>query len=180
VEEKQAIATGTFLISPGTPFTETQNKFLQDSNGWIQTAFDRRKLAPTPCTLISQMLLQEPDTLSDVAYKRIAIPLGELRWEREAAERNPTKRRESETAKGKRSIADSGALTEEQAALRYTALLVAIQMIESLEPLLLEVSGKNQEEWQRWWGWMMADLLEGRNASNGECLEIGVWWAHKI
>jgi hypothetical protein len=46
---------------------------------------------------------------------------------------------------------DSATLTEEQAALRYTALLVVIQMIESLEPLLKEVSGKNQEEWQRWW-----------------------------
>ena len=46
---------------------------------------------------------------------------------------------------------DSVTLTDEQAALRYTALLVVIQMIESLEPLLKEVSGKNQEEWQRWW-----------------------------
>jgi len=129
-----------------------------------------------------QTLLQEPDTLCDVGYRRVAIPLGELRWEREAAgaDRNPTKRRESEAAKGKRGVAENTALTEEQAALRYTALLVVIQMIESLEPLILEVSGKNQEEWQRWWGWMMADLLEGKGASNGECLEIGVWWAHKI
>jgi len=148
-EEKQAIATGTFLISPGTPFTEAHNKFLQDSNGWIQKALDRRKLPPTPCTLVSQMLLQEPDTLSDVTYKRIAIPLGELRWEREAAERNPTKRRESETAKGKRTIVDSGALTEEQAALRYTALLVAIQMIESLEPLLMHCK-RPALAWKDW------------------------------
>ncbi|KAF2814196.1 uncharacterized protein BDZ99DRAFT_459903 [Mytilinidion resinicola] len=177
---KRAVTTGTFLISPGTPFADAHNKFLQDSNGWIQEALDRRKLAPTPCTLISQTLLQEVETLRDVGYRRIAIPLGELRWEREAADRNPTKRRESESAKGKRSVAEGGALTEEQASIRYTALLVVIQMIESLEPLLLEVSGKNQEEWQRWWGWMMADLLEGKGASNGECLEIGVWWAHKI
>jgi len=71
-----------------------------------------------------------------------------------AAERNPGKRRGSEAGKLKKgNVApfDSTTLTEDQAALRYTALLVVIQMIESLEPLLKEVSGKNQEEWQRWW-----------------------------
>jgi len=56
---------------------------------------------------------------------------------------------------------------------------VVIQMIESLEPLLKEVSGKNQEEWQRWWGFMMTNLLEQKGASSGECLEVGVWWATK-
>ncbi|KAF2121951.1 hypothetical protein BDV96DRAFT_134680 [Lophiotrema nucula] len=178
-----AVSTGTFLISPGTPFTDAQNKYLQDSNSWIQDALDRRKLSPTPCARISQMLLQEVETLCDVGNRRIAIPLGELRWEREAAgDRNPAKRRPSEVARGKKpstSVASS-ILTEEQAALRYTALLVVIQMIESLEPLLKEVSGKSQEEWQRWWGWMMANLLEEKGASSGECLEVGVWWCRKM
>jgi ubiquinone/menaquinone biosynthesis C-methylase UbiE len=176
-----AVSTGTFLIEPGTPFTAVQNKYLQDSNSWIQEALDRRKLTPTPCARVTQILLQEPEALCDVGYRRVAIPLGELRWEREAtAGRNPTKRRESEPVKGKRNITESLILTEDQAALRYTALLVVIQMIESLEPLLKEVSEKNQEEWQRWWGWMMADLLEHKGASSGECLEVGVWWAHKV
>jgi SAM-dependent methyltransferase len=149
-----AVSTGTFLISPITPFTEVQNKYLQDSNMWIQEALDRRKLSPTPCARISQILLQETETLYDVENRRVAIPLGELRWEREqAGERNPSKRRGSEAGKLKKGSLnlDSTTLTEEQAALRYTALLVVIQMIESLEPLLKEVSGKNQEEWQRWW-----------------------------
>jgi SAM-dependent methyltransferase len=148
-----AVSTGTFLISPITPFTEVQNKYLQDSNMWIQEALDRRKLSPTPCARISQMLLQETETLYDVENRRVAIPLGELRWEREQAERNPAKRRGSEAGKLKKGSVgfDSTTLTEEQAALRYTALLIVIQMIESLEPLLKEVSGKNQEEWQRWW-----------------------------
>jgi hypothetical protein len=53
-------------------------------------------------------------------------------------------------------------------------------MIESLEPLLKEVSGKNQEEWQRWWGSMMTNLLEQKGASSGECLELGVWWCRKV
>lgn len=85
------------------------------------------------------MLLQETETLCDVENHRVAIPLGELRWEREAG-----KLKKGGTAQEK------STLTEEQAALRYTALLVVIQLIESLEPLLKDVSGKNQEEWQRW------------------------------
>ena len=80
----------------------------------------------------------------------------------------------------KNSAFDSGTLTEEQAALRHTALLVVIQMIESLEPLLKEVSGKTQEEWQGWWGSMMTNLLQEKGASSGECLEIGVWWCQKV
>ncbi|KAF2025041.1 SAM binding motif-containing protein [Setomelanomma holmii] len=178
-----AVSTGTFLISPITPFTEVQNKYLQDSNMWIQEALDRRKLSPTPCARISQILLQETETLYDVENRRVAIPLGELRWEREqAGERNAGKRRGSEAGKLKKGSVNlnSATLTEEQAALRYTALLVVIQMIESLEPLLKEVSGKNQEEWQRWWAWMMTNLLEQKGASSGECFEVGVWWCKKV
>lgn len=178
-----AVSTGTFLISPITPFAEVQNKYLQDSNAWIQEALDKRKLSPTPCARVTQMLLQETETLCDVQNRRVAIPLGELRWEREAAaDRHPARRRGSEVGRGKKSSAglEASALNEDQAALRYTALLVVIQMIESLEPLLKEVSGKNQEEWQRWWGWMMSNLLEQKGASSGECLEVGVWWCRKI
>ncbi|KAF2738204.1 SAM binding motif-containing protein [Polyplosphaeria fusca] len=178
-----AVATGTFLISPITPFTEVQNTYLQDSNNWIQEALDKRKLSPTPCARISQMLTQEVETLCDVENRRVAVPLGELRWEREAAAgRESLRRRGSEAARAKKPSSgfEGSTLTEDQAALRYTALLVVIQMIESLEPLLKEVSGKNQEEWQRWWGWMMTNLLEQKGASSGECLEVGVWWCRKV
>jgi len=162
----------SFLFSQFTDRTAVF-RFLQDSNSWIQEALDRRKLSPTPCARISQMLLQETETLCGVENHRVAIPLGELRWEREAAG-------ESEKSK-KGSVAQEGiALTEEQATLRYTALMVVIQMIESLEPLLKEVSGKNQEEWQRWYQLMMSSLLEQKGASSGECLEVGVWWCKKI
>ncbi|KAF2144408.1 uncharacterized protein K452DRAFT_284720 [Aplosporella prunicola CBS 121167] len=173
-----AAATATFLISPGTPFTDCQNKYLQDSNAWIQDAIDKRKLYPMPCARILQVLLQEPDTLYDVDYRRIAIPLGEMRWERELdGGGRILKRRDSELkGKGK----SDSYLTEDQAALRHTALTVVIQLIESLEPLLKEVSGKNQEEWQRWWGWMMDDLLTQKGASSGECLEVGAWWTRKV
>jgi ubiquinone/menaquinone biosynthesis C-methylase UbiE len=182
-----ADSTKTFLISPITPFTEVQNKYLQDSNTWIQEALDRRKLSPTPCARISQMLLQETETLHSVGDRRVAIPLGELRWERELAGADglpKPKRRESESTRPnpkKASVTlDMSSLTDEQAALRYTALLVVVQMIESLEPLLKEVSGKNQEEWQRWCAGLMTNLLEQKGASSGECLEVGVWWCKKV
>jgi SAM-dependent methyltransferase len=177
-----AESTGTFLISHITPFTEVQNKYLRDSNTWIQEALDRRKLSPTPCSRISQMLLQETETLCDVENRRVAIPLGEPRWEREAAGEKMMKRRGSEAGKLKMGSAslESSTLTKEQAALRHTALLIVIQLIESLEPLLKEVSGKNQEEWQRYWNSMINDLLEQKGASSGECLEVGVWWCKKV
>ncbi|KAL5429960.1 hypothetical protein PMIN06_012648 [Paraphaeosphaeria minitans] len=175
-----AVATGTFMISPITPFTEAHNKFLASANNWITEALDKRKLSPTPCVRISQMLLQETETLQGVENRRVAIPLGELRWEREAAaEKQAANRRGSEAARTKKG-GDGATLTDEQAALRHTALLVVIQMIESLEPLLKEVSGKSQEEWQTWWGSMMTNLLQEKGASSGECLEIGVWWCQKV
>ncbi|KAF2835828.1 SAM binding motif-containing protein [Patellaria atrata CBS 101060] len=177
--ENCAAATGTFMISPITPFAPVQNKYLHDSNAWIEEALDRRKLPAQPCTRVTQVLLQEPDLLCDIEYRRVAIPLGELRWERDSGERFLSQRRESEAARGKARAGET-VLTEDQAALRYTALLTVIQLIESMEPLLKEVSGKNQEEWQRWWGWMMVDLLEQKGASSGECLELGAWWARKI
>ncbi|KAF7681394.1 hypothetical protein GT037_000370 [Alternaria burnsii] len=181
--EEYAVAesTGTFLISHTTPFTDVQNKYLQDSNSWIQEALDRRKLSPTPCSRIAQIILQETDTLCDMNSRRVAIPLGEPRWEREAAGET-MKRRGSEAGKLKKGSAmlESSILTKEQAALRHTALLVVIQLIESLEPLLKEVSGKNQEEWQRYWNSMINDLLEQKGASSGECLEVGIWWCKKV
>jgi hypothetical protein len=113
--------------------------------------------------------------------RRVAIPLGEPRWEREAAGET-MKRRGSEAGKLKKGsvMLESSILTKEQAALRHTALLVVIQLIESLEPLLKEVSGKNQEEWQRYWNSMINDLLEQKGASSGECLEVGIWWCKKV
>jgi SAM-dependent methyltransferase len=174
-DHERAASTGTFMIFPGTPFAGAQNKYLQDYNTWIGEALDRRRLQSTPCVRIAEILLQEDDHLSQLGYRRIAIPLGELRWERDGTDREAAKRRGSQARRGR-----DNTLTDDQAALRTTALLVLLQMIESLEPILKEVSGKNQEEWQRWWTWMMTDLLENKGASSGECLEMGAWWARKV
>lgn len=119
------------------------------------------------------MLLQEPDTLQDIGFRRVAIPFGEMNWECEDQERYPVSRGKTKDGRG-------SVLNEEQASLRATALLNVIQFIESMEPLLKEVSGKNQEEWQRWWNWMIADLYENDGASSGVCLEIGAYWARKV
>ncbi|KAK0881839.1 hypothetical protein LTR87_004428 [Friedmanniomyces endolithicus] len=185
-EQRVADQTATFLIAPGTPFAPAQNKFLQQANAWIQEALDARRLPPTPCARIAQVLYQEPDCLSNVGMRRVAIPLGELRWERDSHKHTRSNSDVATAAskkKGKAKLSDSG-LTLDQLALRQTALLTVLQMIESLEPLLKEVSGKNSEEWSYWWASMMADLLDpsdsSKAASTGEVLEVGAWWATKL
>ncbi|KAF2400092.1 hypothetical protein EJ06DRAFT_530847 [Trichodelitschia bisporula] len=178
-EQARALETGTFIVSPATPFSKAQNKYLGDFNTWIQEACDRRKLSPVPCANVQPMLIQETDSLCDIGFRRVAIPFGEMKWERH----DPKRRRAAAAEKGKgKSLAepDDSVLSEEQASLRTTALLVVVQLIESLEPVLKEVSSKNQEEWQRWWAWMMADLFEQGGAEMGDCLELGAYWARKI
>ncbi|KAM0716094.1 hypothetical protein Q7P37_008608 [Cladosporium fusiforme] len=168
-EHDIAVQTGTFLIGPGTPFAPAQNKYLSHANAWIGEALDRRKLPPTPCARVAHSLYQEAEALCDIGIRRVAIPLGELRWEREKGPNDD---------KGKLRERN---LSPDQVALRQTALLSVVQMIESLEPLLKDVSGKNSEEWGHWWASMMADLMDpSRGSISGESLEIGAWWATKI
>lgn len=171
----QALATGTFVITPATPFkARVDNKFLQAYNSWVQQTLDKRLLVPTPCIRVGPTLLQEPDSLVDVDFRRVAVPLG--------TNRPPTDGEEAQPAAedGQPPPLDTMALTPEQLALRQTALQIIVQLIDSLEPLLRECSGKSGEEWSRWYTWMMADLLENGGANNGECLEIGAWWAKKV
>ena len=182
LDQDIATRTATFLISPGMPFAPAQNKYVRHANTWIQEALDRKKLPSTPCARIAPILYQEPDSLGNIGARRVAIPLGELRWERDGSihGRHPSNAHDSVILKGKAKVVSSG-LTAEQAALRQTSLLTVLQQIESLEPLLKEVSGKNSEEWSHWWASMMADLLDpSKGALTGECLEMGAWWAMKL
>lgn len=189
-DQETANRTGTFLIAPGTPFSPAQNRYLAHANNWISEALDRRRLPPMPCARLAQVLYQEPESLGDVGIRRVAIPLGELRWERspsKTASQAPvlTDSPLSTKGKGRQAAPTHSAvdkpLTSDQLAIRQTALLTVLQAIESLEPLLKEVSGKNAEEWSHWWASMMADLLDpSRGAWTGECLEIGAWWATKL
>ncbi|KAF2219866.1 hypothetical protein BDZ85DRAFT_267740 [Elsinoe ampelina] len=186
-DEATADATRTFLITPGMPFVSAQNKFIQDSNSWIEMACDKRKLPSLPCARVAETLFQEPDLLCDVGSRRVAIPLTELPWEKErsgsvstSSGRKASRSGSSGKTSGKtKSKTSGGLLTPEQAAIRHTALMTVMQKIESLEPVLQEFSGKNVEEWATWWANMMADLVEGDGVKSGECLEMGAWWARK-
>lgn len=182
VEQKTAIETATSLISPGTPFAPAQNRYLVRVNGWIQEALDKRRLPSTPCATVADTLHQEIDDLENVGSRRIAIPLGDQRWERDVSKHSQFAhdKHDSVQPRAKEKMTEK-ALTDDQAALRQTALLTFLQMIESLEPCLKEVNGKNSEEWAGWWASMMSQLLDpSKGALIGECLEIGAWWATKI
>ncbi|EME39969.1 hypothetical protein DOTSEDRAFT_47459 [Dothistroma septosporum NZE10] len=179
-EQDVAEETGSFALSPGHPFAPAQNKYIQKANQWITEALDRRKLHPTPCARIAEMLLQEP-ALEDVKQRRVAIPLSELRWEKKASqEKRISNGHGSPMSTGSRHEGARDPLTPDQAALRQTALMTVLQMIESMEPMLMAFSGKNSEEWSTWWSGMMSELLDPSKAAlAGECLEIGAWWATK-
>ncbi|KFY99847.1 hypothetical protein V498_00475 [Pseudogymnoascus sp. VKM F-4517 (FW-2822)] len=165
----QAEGTGTYILTAQTPFTEAQNPYLTEYNTWLTKAFDARGLSAIPCTSMASLLLQEPE-LADIESRRLAIPLGEVRWERAGTEGS---------TKGKEADSGKKVLTTGQTALRHTALLTLVQYMESLEPFLREASGKSQDEWDRWYGDMMNDLLVQNGTSWGECLEVGAWWATK-
>jgi hypothetical protein len=180
-EQVHTNAMGTYTLTPQTPLAAPQNQYLQDYNGWISKALEARRLTPIPCTAIRPMLLQESESLVDIDSRRLAIPLGEVRWEREGVGGAVTQAQNgiALSSKGKAKETPHKLLTAGQAALRRTALMTVVQMIESLEPLLKEASGKGQDEWDRWQGNMMNDLLKNNGTSWGECLEVGAWWARK-
>lgn len=165
-DQEIADATATYTFSSATPFTRAQNKYLVDYNSWVEKSFDRRKLTALPCATIGLSFNSEVDILEGVDSRRIAIPLGEVRWERDG--------------KGKDAKGRGRKLTAEQLSIRRTALLTVVQMIEGLEPMLMEASGKGRDEWDRWWAAMTADLFQKSGLTTGECLEVSAWWGRKI
>ncbi|KAI9666290.1 MAG: hypothetical protein M1821_004225 [Bathelium mastoideum] len=172
-----AALNGAFLTGPGTPFAIAQNNYIQDYNVWIRNVLDRRKLLSAPCAILAQVLLQESEKLSDFGYRRVAIPLAEMRWEHDAVdeEATPGGGSASNPSSHTRRAPDA-----DQLALRSSCLLTVMQMIEALEPLLRDASGKSEDEWQRWWTGMVSSLSEQNGAATGECLEAGAWWARKV
>ncbi|OAT05961.1 SAM binding domain-containing protein containing protein [Blastomyces gilchristii SLH14081] len=164
---EQAETTGTYTIFPATPFADAQNKYLRDYNSWAQKAFERRKLTPMPCAMIGLSFTSESESFNSVDSRRIAIPLGEVRWEREPQDGASNGWKQPK------------ALSADQLALRQTALYTIVQMIESMEPMLMEASGKGRDEWDRWWTGMTTDLLQKGGVASGECLEVGAWWGQK-
>jgi len=181
---EQAEATGTYIISSSTTFAKAPNIYLQDYNTWAQKAFEKRKFVDLPCAAAALIFSSFSDGLVNVGSRRVAIPLGEVRWEREGIGEVPAGQKQGTPNAGlstDRSLeTDRKMLTPDQAALRSTALLTVVQFIDGLEAMLKEASGKQQDEWDRWWVAMTTDLLEQNGASNGECLEVGAWWGRKI
>ncbi|KAK6197653.1 hypothetical protein LQW54_010698 [Pestalotiopsis sp. IQ-011] len=185
-DEDDATRLGVYIVSANTPLSAPLNQFLVEYNGWLSKALDRRFLSAVPCTMIGPMLLQE-DGLIEVRSKRMAVPLSEVRWEREGVGGVVTKDGKSyiDSMKGKGKATDHRAgkggksLTAAQAAIRRTALETSVGLIQALEPMLRDVSGKSQDEWDGWTGKMMNDLLRDGGTSWGECLEIGAWSARR-
>ncbi|KAI1342272.1 hypothetical protein F5Y15DRAFT_336296 [Xylariaceae sp. FL0016] len=186
-ERDNAERLGAYVMTTNTPLSAPLNQFLVEYNGWATKALDQRGLSAVPCTMIGPYLLQESEILTDVRSKRLAVPLSEIRWEREGVGGVVTKDGKSYIdMKGKTKAADgkggkSGGkpLSTGQAALRRTALETTVGLILSFEPLIREISGKSQDEWDAWAGKMVNDLLREGGTSWGECLEIGAWTARK-
>ncbi|ODA79035.1 hypothetical protein RJ55_04626 [Drechmeria coniospora] len=182
-EQEAARRLGAYVMSANTPLSTPLNPYLAEYNGWLGRALEARDLSAVPCTLVGPALLQEAEALVDVRSRRLAVPLSDVRWERRggeaATDRNGKHgKREMTAAKGK-AEAEQRMLSVGQQAVRSTALLTVVQQVQALEPLLREVSGKSQDEWDVWLGKMMADLVSDGGASWGECLEVGAWWARK-
>jgi hypothetical protein len=201
----QAAYTATYVLHPGVSFAVPENQYLQDYNRWISLLLNSRKLTPVPCTLIGSMMMQEAENLVEHGSRRVAIPMSEVDWERhgisgrrnkgknrERSERESTSTGTGSSGNPKRSTIGSGnsagsgasggssLLSEEQSTIRRLALLTTVQMIESLEPLLKDVSDKNMDDWDKWWSAMMTDMLEKEGTRKGECVEVGAWWGRKV
>lgn len=181
-EQEIASSLGAYVMTANTPLSAPLNTFLVEYNHWLSRALESREISAVPCTTIGPTLLQESEALADVRSRRLAIPLSEVRWEREGVGGVVTKDGKSYVeSKGKtpHQKVEKKTLSTAQAALRNTALLTVVQQIQALEPLLRDVSGKSQDEWDMWQGKMTSELLSEGGTSWGECLEVGAWWAKK-
>lgn len=179
-EQEAASCLGAYVMSSNTPLSPPLNKFLVDYNAWLTEALQTLDLSAVPCTLIGPVLLQEAEALTEVKSRRLAIPLSEVRWEREGVGGVVTSDGRQTTRDWRSKYSKAGrTLTPAQKALRKTALLTVVQQMQALEPILREVSGKSLDEWDVWLDKMMSDLMGHNGASLGECLEVGAWWARK-
>ncbi|KAG8160740.1 hypothetical protein KVR01_009004 [Diaporthe batatas] len=80
--EKEVAELGAYVINNNTPLSGPQNNYLIEYNGWVSKYMDAHKLLAFPCANVGALFLQEP-LLTNYGSKRMAIPLSEVRWERE-------------------------------------------------------------------------------------------------
>lgn len=178
-EQEAASSLGAYVMSSNTPLSAPLNNFIVEYNTWLTRALESRDLSAVPCTLIQPILLQESETVTEVKSRRLAIPLSEVRWEREGVGGVVTRDGKQTGDSRAKDQKPERTLTAGQTALRKTALLTVVQQVQALEPILREESGKSQDEWDVWLGKMMSDLMSESGTSWGECLEVGAWWAKK-
>jgi hypothetical protein len=210
-EQSTADLTATFSIPPGHPFLPTQSKHLQQANAWMMQSLFARELHPMPCVRIAEIMLQEDELdgfgYRRVAIPLGGLKEERAQWEGWKEHESMRSGRSTPSGQsirndspslgahsirsGHDSLMSTGStdqlkgssriLTPDQAALRQAALLNVLQFIQSMEPLLKEVSGKTSDEWNTWCSSMMTELLDPSQAGlSGECLELGVWWTHKL
>lgn len=199
--DKEVSDLGAYVLGNNTPLSGPQNNYLIEYNSWILKYLESHSLLNWPCANIGSFLVQEP-SLTNHGSKRLAIPLAEVRWEREGVGGVVTKdgksyidtskaigraarEKSSASSEGIGAGADSAEkkgrfLGSGQLALRQTALQTVLGFIEGLEPALREASGKKQDEWDAWMGKLMKELVEKDGANCGECLEAGAWWSRKV
>ncbi|KAF4121880.1 Methyltransferase domain [Geosmithia morbida] len=189
-EHEKAASLGAYMININTPLSAPLNTYLVEYNAWISRALKARDLIANPCTMMNHHLLQESESVGGFGSHRVAVPLSEVRWEREGVGGVVTKDGKSyvkasasglpaRSATPTPAHVDSKALTAGQAALRRTALITLVDQIVALEPILRDASGKSQDEWDMWLGKMMTDIVNEGGTNWGECLESGAWWAKK-
>lgn len=197
--DKEVSELGAYVLGNNTPLSGPRNNYLIEYNSWILKYLESNFLLNWPCANIGSFLVQEP-LLTNHGSKRLAIPLAEVRWEREGVGGVVTKDGKSYIDTGKaigRAARDKAAMSSEgagadsaekkgrflgsaQLALRQTALQTVLGFIEGMEPALREASGKKQDEWDAWMGKLMKELVEKDGANCGECLEAGAWWSRKV
>lgn len=81
-QEKEISELGAYILGNNTPLSGPQNNYLIEYNSWVLKYLESNQLLNWPCANVGSFLIQEP-LLTNHGSKRLAIPLAEVRWERE-------------------------------------------------------------------------------------------------
>lgn len=148
-------ADNSSLLRPAT------NPYAIEYNTWITAGLAGRELPAVPCSFISAMLaaglVEGAENLGNMTTKHIAVPLGPVSWEQNDDGDQPR------------------VLSDEQKAIRQTALQTFVGMVDAFEPVLRAANGKDQAAWDAWLSKAKKDWLQDGGFSLGEFLEVAAW-----
>jgi len=168
-DEMVARDTATYLVHPDTEHVPSENAFLRDLNPLIVKALSERLLSASVLHELSCMPQWPGFEMWNM--KRVAIPLNTSLASWEYPESPFDDCASSDVMP---------CLTEDQRAIRTTALDIWLQLIRALEPMLNETCTKTYVEWQKWWDGMVDNLTNENGCAGGECLEVGSWFCRKL